>query len=323
MNIKIFEENFNDFFNEWDLLLNRYENKNIFFTPIWHKLWWNSFSYQSELKLLSVNNGDKLIGVAPLMIKDKCLTFIGDTDLFDYHDVFVVNYADIAYEYLWEYIKNLDWNQCVFKSLPSDSKFFNFLKNLNDHTMKIDILEEDSVPVLNLHNNWEEYLGSLNKKRRHELKRKFRRLNETSSLKQYFSNDKLKFDSDLEEFFRLLKLSSNDKLEFLTEERQLFFTNICKELFLQNRLKLYFMEIESIKVAACICFDYNNVYWLYNSGYDPNYSNLSVGLLNKALCIKDSIELKYDKFNFLRGAERYKYSLGGEDEKIYQISVTR
>ena len=32
--------------------------------------------------------------------------------------------------------------------------------------ISIDILEEDSVPVLNLHNNWEEYLGSLNKKRR-------------------------------------------------------------------------------------------------------------------------------------------------------------
>ena len=83
------------------------------------------------------------------------------------------------------------------------------------------------------------------------------------------------------------------------------------------------MEIDSVKVAACICFDYNKIYWLYNSGYDPNYSNLSVGLLNKALCIKESIELNYDKFNFLRGSERYKYSLGGEDEKIYQISINR
>ena len=323
MNIKIFEENFNDFSNEWDVLLNTYEHKNIFFTPIWHELWWNSFSCKSELKLLSVKNDDKLIGVAPLMIKDKSLTFIGNSDLFDYHDVFVIDHPDLSYKYLWEYIKKLNWEMCVFKSLPNNSKFLKFFKNLSDNTIKIDILEEDSAPILNLNNNWEEYLGSLNKKRRHELKRKFRRLNETSNVKQYFSNDKLKFDSELEEFFRLMKLSSHDKFNFLTQERKLFFTNICKELFRQNRLKLYFMEIDSVKVAACICFDYNKIYWLYNSGYDPNYSNLSVGLLNKALCIKESIELNYDKFNFLRGSERYKYSLGGEDEKIYQISINR
>ena len=66
MNIKIFEENFNDFSNEWDVLLNTYENKNIFFTPIWHKLWWNSFSCKSELKLLSLKNDDKLIRIGRL-----------------------------------------------------------------------------------------------------------------------------------------------------------------------------------------------------------------------------------------------------------------
>ena len=323
MNIQILEEEFKNFSKEWDLLLTDYKNKTIFHTPTWHEIWWNSFADKADLKLLSIKNGEKLIGVAPLMIKDNCLTFIGDTDLFDYHDVFVIDFIDKSYQYLWTYIKSLTWNDCIFKSLPSNSDFLRFFKELKESDMEINIIEEDNIPVLNLKNNWEEYLGSLNKKRRHELKRKLRRLYENNNVKQYYSQDISKFDCDLDEFFRLLKLSSPDKFDFLTEERQDFFSKASKALFEEGRLKLYFMEIDEVKVAACICFDYNNIYSLYNSGYDPDYSNLSVGLLNKALCIKESIDLNYKKFDFLRGSERYKYSLGGEDEKIYQISIKR
>ena len=216
MNIQILEEKFKDFSKEWDLLLTEYENKTIFHTPTWHEIWWNSFAGKADLKLLSVKNGEKLIGVAPLMIKENCLTFIGDTDLFDYHDVFVIDSMDISYQYLWTYIKSLTWNNCVFKSLPSNSNFLKFFTELKENDIQINIIEEDCIPVLNLKNSWEEYLDSLNKKRRHELKRKFRRLYNNSNVKQYYSQDISKFDFDLKEFFRLLKLSSSDKLDFLT-----------------------------------------------------------------------------------------------------------
>ena len=51
------------------------------------------------------------------------------------------------------------------------------------------------------------------------------------------------------------------------------------------------------------------------------YERSEKKIQEKASRETNSLELKYDKFNFLRGAERYKYSLGGEDEKIYQISI--
>ena len=324
MNIDINEENFSEFSNEWSLLLNSYKDKTVFHTYTWHKVWWDTFSNNSDLKLLSIRNSDELIGIAPFMIKDKSLSFMGDTNLFDYHDVILLHQSNIIYDNLWKYIQLLEWDKCVFKSLPNYSGFLNFFRQIDNKDFEIVICEEDSVPVLNLNNTWEEYLQNLNKKHRHELKRKFRRLNDTNkNIRQYFSKNASTIDYELTEFFRLLKLSSPEKSDFLTEEIESFFTKIFKALFKENILRLYFMEIDDTKVAACICFDYNNVYSLYNSGYDTNYSYLSVGLLNKALCIKESLELNYDKFNFLRGSERYKYSLGGMDQKIFQISITR
>ena len=62
---------------------------------------------------------------------------------------------------------------------------------------------------------------------------------------------------------------------------------------------------------------------LYNSGYDPRYSRLSVGLVSKALAIKEAIEAGKRSFNFLRGTERYKYHLGAKDFAVYQLTVRR
>ena len=51
--------------------------------------------------------------------------------------------------------------------------------------------------------------------------------------------------------------------------------------------------------------------------------DLSVGLINKAYAIREAIEAGRRRFDFLKGAERYKYSLGGQDRAIYRIVVTR
>ncbi len=81
------------------------------------------------------------------------------------------------------------------------------------------------------------------------------------------------------------------------------------------------MSIRALPVATVMCFDYNNTVYLYNSGYDPPHSYLSVGLLSKVLSIKDSIERGRKRYDFLKGAEEYKYRLGGKEIPIYCCSI--
>ena len=76
-------------------------------------------------------------------------------------------------------------------------------------------------------------------------------------------------------------------------------------------------------MATSLSFVYKGVRYLYNSGYNPIYSNLSVGLMNHALAIQSSIELGHRVFDFMRGSEAYKYHLGGIDRQIYAVTAFR
>ena len=68
-------------------------------------------------------------------------------------------------------------------------------------------------------------------------------------------------------------------------------------------------------------FDYRNTVHLYNSGYDPEYGSLSVGLISKVMCIRDSIERGKRKFDFMKGDEPYKHRLGGREIPIYRCRI--
>ena len=87
-------------------------------------------------------------------------------------------------------------------------------------------------------------------------------------------------------------------------------------------LKFGILELGKLPVAMTIYFDYHDCVYLYNSGYDPRYSSLSVGLLAKILGIKDSIQRGKKKFDFLKGGEPYKYHLGGREIPLYSCQIT-
>jgi hypothetical protein len=48
-----------------------------------------------------------------------------------------------------------------------------------------------------------------------------------------------------------------------------------------------------------------------------------VGLGSKALCLREAIDCGYQRMDFLRGDEPYKYDLGGQDRPIYRMTARR
>jgi CelD/BcsL family acetyltransferase involved in cellulose biosynthesis len=76
-------------------------------------------------------------------------------------------------------------------------------------------------------------------------------------------------------------------------------------------------------VAALLAFLSGDELLLYNSGYDPEYAHASVGLVSKAMAMQRGVAEGLSVFDFLRGAEPYKYDLGGQDRIVRQIWVRR
>jgi hypothetical protein len=309
----------------WEEVLPLSSTNTIFVTPWWQRVWWRNFGEGFDLSILSVSNDDGVAGVAPLMINDGVVSFVGDKDLFDYLDFLVPKgKEEVFYNALWDHLKGLAWDTLELSSLPENSPTLKYLPPLVERSgFAVESAHEEMIPVAALPATWDEYLSGLNKKDRHELRRKLRRLESADSARQYVCDDVDVLPQCMEDFFRLLRASSDDKLTFLTAEREKFFIDVALELAPKSQFKLYFLEVGGIRVASCICFDYGGSYLLYNSGYDPDYAALSVGLLNKALCIKDAIEEGRDTFNFLKGSERYKYNLGAKNTAVHSLVVHR
>lgn len=327
MTISVHKENFQSIAEEWECILPHTGANTIFVTPWWQQLWWRRYggSGEATLEILSIRNGDALLGIAPLMLRGDTLSFLGDTDLFDYHDFLVrEGCEDDFYVALWQHIETMNWRTMELKSLRESAETLQRFPALAETDgWSANISEEDVSPYTNLQPSWNEYVAGLRKKDRHELRRKLRRLNNGNNATQYAFQDADDIAAAMPEFFRLMRASRPDKDDFLTSDREQFFTDIANELAPRSQFKLFFLELNDVRVASCICFDYNGSYLLYNSGYDPEYSALSVGLLNKALCIQDAIETGKNSFDFLRGNERYKYNLGGINQTIHELVIRR
>lgn len=89
-------------------------------------------------------------------------------------------------------------------------------------------------------------------------------------------------------------------------------------------LRLYFLDIEGAPAATMLIFDWNDSYYLYNSGFDPDaFGHLSPGNILTTYTIKEAIEKGKKTYDFLRGEEIYKFRLGGVAEAIFDLEITR
>ena len=109
----------------------------------------------------------------------------------------------------------------------------------------------------------------------------------------------------------------------MDKDMELFFHGIAHIMFPKSWIKLSFLGVDGGHAASSLCFDYQNKMYLYNSGYDPQYSYLSPGIVLVGYLIREAIESGRCEFDFLRGKESYKYRFGAKDSNIYRMVIKK
>ncbi|MBI2165363.1 MAG: GNAT family N-acetyltransferase [Chloroflexi bacterium] len=315
-------ESFESISHQWEQLLPRCETESLFLAPLWQQHWWSEMG-QNELVILAFRQGRDILGIAPLSQKDGHVSLLGQKEFFDYRDFIAPTSALETFLHCFiDFMRSAGWQSLSIPSLPGWSPTFNALPGIaRAQGFNVEIRDEDTAPGLRLPSTWDEYLSVLSKKDRHELRRKLRRLDEATPWRHYICKDASSLPACMADFFRLMRQSREEKDRFLTPSHEAFMLSAVGKLTQAGIANLYFLEVAGVRVASAICFDYGKTRYLYNSGFDPSYGHLSVGLLLKALCLKDAIESGMSYFDFLRGNERYKYHLGGQDRAIYEVTV--
>jgi CelD/BcsL family acetyltransferase involved in cellulose biosynthesis len=308
--------------DDWELLQRNSYIAPIFSSPGWSKVWWGQLGSGAKSYVGVVRQEGQVIGIAPLLQKGDTASFIGSSDVCDYLDFVVApGSEDIFFEKLLDNLRIDGIRKLELAPLRPESTVRTSLISIAPkYKWQVSCSPEDVTVELNLPSSWEEYLQLLSAKQRHELNRKLRRLNEEGDLNHRASLDANRPDIDI--FLHLFRDSRQDKAAFLTPQMESFFRSIAHAMAEQELMRLNILELDKKPVAATMCFDYRDTVYLYNSGYEPDYGWLSVGVISKALCIKDSIERHKKRFDFLKGAEAYKYHLGGQELPLYRCSLS-
>ena len=316
---------FKDIQSEWEGLLSISSVNTLFLTPQWQEVWWDTFGDGRGMAGFYVRQPEGITGIASLWRQDSTISLMGTTETFDYNDFMVrPGYESDFFETLLRCLEDEGCETLELFSLMEDSPTLRHLPELaRERGYDVAVSEEDVTPGLDLPGSWDDYLAGLTRKNRHELRRKLRRLDTVESWRWYYLDDPGQVSQRMDDFFKLMAQSDPEKAQYMTPQREQFFRHITQRTAELGLLKLFFLEMDGQSVATSLCFDYAESRLLYNSGYNPDFSYYSVGLLLNAICLRDAIEGGAHYFDFLRGPEPYKYHLGGQDHILYQMVVKR
>jgi len=296
-----------------------------FILPPWISTWWQHFGAGSELHIAAVRDGHRVIGVAPLKIDGKTASIIGSKDVCDYLDFIVTPGHEDAF--CAQLIDHLTTRGIVRLDLgllrPDSFVLTRFAPFAQAHGCQVITKQEDVTYETELPADWEAYLQLLNTKQRHEVRRKLRRLPEGGQVEFVLLRPDTAPPEFIDSFMRLFSLARDDaKAAFMTPAMEAFFRSLAQAMAAEGLLRLGVLRLDGQSVAMVMCFDYNSIIYLYNSGFDPQHQWLSVGLLSKVLSIKQSIEEGKRRFEFLKGNEVYKHHLGGKEVPLIQCEIT-
>ena len=190
-----------------------------------------------------------------------------------------------------------------------------------DQEFNIKVERLQHSPYIPLPGNWETYLDNLDKKQRHEIRRKMRRAEEGEVMVGvYFTSEAARLEDDMEDFLELMA-QDEEKRVFLSPLMRDQMKSTMRCAFQGGCLQLAFLEVGGQKAAAYLNFDYLNRIWVYNSGLDRSYMQYSPGWVLLGHLIKWANDNGREEFDFMRGDEDYKYKFGAVDRFVIRVTI--
>ena len=165
-NLIIFEETFTGLESKYQQADTKLNWNLVFTTPAWLRVWWQSFGTGSTLHLRSVLQENRIIGIAPLQIKNQTASIVGNVDVCDYQDFIIVPgkerefYNAVLDDLLQNNIYDLH-----LETIRPDSTIVTYLMPLaQSRGYKLDYQQSDVSSDMALPKTWEDYLAGLDGK---------------------------------------------------------------------------------------------------------------------------------------------------------------
>lgn len=268
--------------------------------------WWEA---RGTGELLLVENGDALL---PLMLDNGTARFVGEADLFDYHTPL----GNDATALVADWASTLRPGTALdFDSLPGEVAD-EVMTGLAKAGLEPVAVVHESAAILDLPGDYDGYLAQLDKKQRHETRRKGRRFNEMlgpARLVREAGRDAVA------RFAAMHRLADGRKGHFMSADMEDLFGGIHDRA---GGLIDFLYGDGPDPVAAAFGFEDAHGYYLYNSAYDPDAGAASPGIVLVTELLRQAIAAGLSRFDFLKGDEVYKYRLGATARPLWRVTAT-
>jgi CelD/BcsL family acetyltransferase involved in cellulose biosynthesis len=293
----------------WDALWRRSPEATPFQSPQWLLPWLQHFGEGGELATIAVREGDSLAAIAPLYVlrdDDESLGLLLGTGISDYLD----GLGDPAP--MLEALAKIDCQAWDFQQLRPSSAL---LAAPLPHGLADMVMEQEPCPILDLTGAGAELEHVVSNGLRKNIRYYRRALAKLGDVAMETATEAT-LDELLDALFVLH--AARWQLRSLPgvladPAAQHFHRQVAPAMLAAGALRLYATRLNGKVVAVFYGFAHGGTVYYYLSGYAPELEKLSIGTLLVAHAMEQAVRDGATTFDFLRGAEEYKYAWGAAD----------
>jgi CelD/BcsL family acetyltransferase involved in cellulose biosynthesis len=304
---------------EWQELLAVSPADCLFLTWEWLYTWWNHLSGGACLHLLTARSGGKLIAIAPFLFRRSraveapfpVLEFLGGIVGSDYLDLILRPGAEPeALRVLADYLDNAKI-ALRLTQLRAGASAVALAAELERRGWWREAAETDLCPLVTWATPaWDSYLATLSSKDRVDFRRRLNNLHKQFDVRFELVETEAERRGALGVLFELHDSRWRERggsTALYTPALRSFHDELTRLALQQGWLRLFILTLDGRPAAAQYSFRYRQTFYDYQKGFDPGYSRHGVGLLTTGLTIRTAIEEGAAEFDFLHGAEPYKF----------------
>lgn len=321
------ESEFEELETDWRRIYDESADSDPFLSYDWMFTWWRHFRGDGRLSIVVVERDGAVAGIAPMMrLKSAGLTrlqFLG-RPISDYPDFLISGDRHRCIESLAEYItRDVRWDSLELRGIRGDSPNYAALKDTLLPSTGLSRWHPWAVaPSLALHSDWSDYFDGLKKGFRTDTRRQFRRLEEKGDLV-------FRECGTLEEALQLLDILAQQKSQrFVSNgataavrvrEVLAFYKEVTSLLWERGEVHVSSLDLEDRPIAIHFGFVCGERYFYYAPSFDSALFTYSPGRLLLFNLIRNSFDRGLREFDFMNGAETYKYDWTSDERMVYEL----
>jgi len=321
---------------DWERLLAEDKAEGFFRSLSWYLSWIQHIRPDTQPLVLAVRHDDKVVAIAPFCLRKQhgCLRVLSLAG----SDVVCGEYLDIvahpefrtqALHCIWSNLLSgrSRWDMMSLNAIRGEGDLHWEAQNRAVESGLMIRSEEQVCPFIELPSTFEEYLGRLSRKRRKHFGRAMRIFREKGiEIRTYTEPHELGAAIDRLIDLHTLRWKTLGKPGTLGQPGfREFLKNLAGRQNKAGTFRVYVLEEGGVAKAALLNFHCGSSALQFQNGFDPHWAlaQHSPGTVLVLHAIREALEAGIGCYDFLRGAEDYKFQFATRCRPTTNVFLAR